>query len=147
MSVHFVFKIRSSSTSTVNACCQIALHFFRVLLYSAVNCYDYIAPVTNEWLLHVGGMILTWQPKCSAGEKICPSAIFVPELQHRVTRSWTLLSDINSILYGPCIILQYICNPIRYTAFYDWVYSWHFVAGHVSDLNSPFSGAFSSCML
>ena len=27
------------------------------------------------------------------------------------------------ILYGPCIILQYRCNPTGYTVFYDWVYS------------------------
>ena len=26
---------------------------------------------------------------------------------------------VNLILYGPCIILKYICNPTRYTIFDD----------------------------
>ena len=55
--------------------------------------------------------------------------------------------SVNLILYGPCIILQYICKPTRYTRFYDWVYSQHLAARHFSDLNGPSSGAFTSCML
>ena len=54
---------------------------------------------------------------------------------------------IHLILYGPCIILQYICKPTRYTTFYDWVYSQNLVARHVSVLNGPPSEAFTSCML
>ena len=53
----------------------------------------------------------------------------------------------NLILYGRCIILKYICKPTRYVMFCDWVYSQHLVARHVSNLNGPSSGAFTSCML
>ena len=35
----------------------------------------------------------------------------------RVLRQW--LESLQLILFGPCIILQYICNPARYTMFYD----------------------------
>ena len=49
-------------------------------------------------------------------------------------RHWRGNIQMDLILYGPCIILQYICNPTKYTTFYDWVYS-HLVARHVSDLN------------
>ena len=42
---------------------------------------------------------------------------------------------------------QYICKPTRYTTFYDWVNSQHLAARHVSDLNGPSPGAFTSCML
>ena len=33
------------------------------------------------------------------------------------------LLDTNLILYGPCIILQYICNPTRYTIFDDFIHN------------------------
>ena len=44
-------------------------------------------------------------------------------VQNRIEHISTLRDQkeefINLILYGPCIILQYICNPTRYTIFDD----------------------------
>ena len=37
--------------------------------------------------------------------------------QRKTTGSQIPITDL--ILYGPCIILQYICNPTRYTMFDD----------------------------
>ena len=50
----------------------------------------------------------------------------------------------NLILYGPCIILQFQQDIQRFMI--KFIHN-TLEARHVSDLNGPSSGAFSSCML